>query len=327
MRRFAALISTLAFSLVAPASGEVIATLGENVPISAGHGWLVWSTPLPDGYGLTAWRGGVTAALPVRPRARPFDLDVGTDVAGRDVVTYSRAGRVHVLELVSGRDYRPAIPHPAHTTDRWPSMWHGQVAFARSDARGRPRVRVLLWAPRTRRVTGLPHGILPRGRRDVFMGVQGMDLGPRFLAYLWWAAGPGIIGSGGGQELRVVRLADDHVSLAASGYAGEVCTGGPDTFSLSAPTLIGPRVWYMQTTSSCYAQTSRVARYGTGTQSARSGAITGTLLHFAADRHAVYVLAGQPTPSEPPTCTPCTLERLPAPALTRREHAARPPTY
>src|SRR5271170_1938132 len=74
----------------ARANSTVIATLSAESPISAGHGWLVWSARSGSGWSLEGYHDGRLAALPVATRPQPFDAHVGTNAAGAPVVTYSR---------------------------------------------------------------------------------------------------------------------------------------------------------------------------------------------------------------------------------------------
>lgn len=327
MRTLVISIAMLALTGTAHAERQVIARLGDDVPIAAGRGWVIWSTPLRHGYGLTAWRGGVVADLPVAPHRGPFYPDVGTDARGRDVVTFSRRGDVHVVDLVTGSERALSVPRPAHMIDEVPSMWHGRVAFARYDRRHDDRVRgLLLWSPADRQLRRLRRGTTPRDHTDLFTWVGGIDLGPRRVTYLWGVAGDRIIGTGGGREIRAQELRSDRARLVASGYAGEVCTEGPDGFLLSPPVLVGSRIWFLHTETECYAQRSRVARYDSRRHRGRQGRIGGTILRFAADAGAIYVLTGHPVPDTDPGC-PCVLERRSPPPLTKREPRYRPPTY
>lgn len=141
---------------------------------------MVWSAPVSGGWGLDAYHAGEVKALRVAPRAQPFDVDLGTNAAGEVVATFSRCAktpryeadlflelegvgcRVHVLNLASERERAPAIPHPADTSDTTPSMWDGNIAFARYDPRHHADVaQLLLWSGRTHKLRVLRHGAAP----------------------------------------------------------------------------------------------------------------------------------------------------------------------
>jgi hypothetical protein len=241
--------------LAAGEAGPVIASLEADTPISAGAGWLVWSAPSKGGWGLDAYHAGRIAALPVSPRPEPFDASVGTDSRGAPVVTFSRctktprvetagsteggslmypstgAGcRVMMLELAGGRERKLPIPSAPGDSDTSPSMWHGELAFARKTRAHGDVWQIMSWSTRTpHRLTTLRHGAIPsvceggcsaaqpRGE------VQALDRDGSIVAFTWGVEGPGVIGEGA-WEIRIDQLATGDSSRADGGFGHEACT-------------------------------------------------------------------------------------------------------
>jgi hypothetical protein len=301
----------------------------------------------------------------VAPRAQPFDVDLGTNAAGEVVATFSRcvkapryeadlflelegvSCRVHVLNLASEREKAPAIPHPTGTSDTTPSMWDGNIAFARYDPRHHADVaQLLLWSGRTRKLRVLRHGATPTGqpcppakgeggrrireskteclpnsiKGDITEGaIESVDLGPDLVSFLWKIDGPGVLSTGGGWEVRADRLATSASILAGSGFHGDVCMNGIDGSVPSYPSVEGERVWYTQLESECYVNTISIRRFDSTTGRLSSSApVTGEVLQVIHSGSALYALVAPVPRGQPPTCTstePCTIERLPPPRL------------
>jgi hypothetical protein len=344
----------------APAAAEPVAlsTVPANVPISAHGGWVVWSTPAPGGvWSLVAWHNGQARPLPISHRSQPFDVDAGTDARGRAVVTFSRCitapqllvgrlqpwtgegCRVRVVDLASGRERAAGVPRPPGASDTTPSMWRGRVAFARTSVRNPSISQVLLWSPSSRRVTRVPHGGIPNcpSKGPACKGVtvrgavQGLDLGSRLASFLWWVQGPRVVGHGG-WEVRADRLGRGRSVLTGSGYLGEACAGGNDSYVPSTPSADGDNVWYSVFASACYVDKVTVARFNTRTRRAAFGDLPGEILRLAPDGAALYALVAPTSHGYPgPTCetpgAPCTIERLEPPALASRPYTPHSPFF
>lgn len=347
---------------------QAIAPVSADVPIAAGNRWLIWSVPVEGGWGLEAYRDGALTALSLAPSPQPFDLKVGTDRRGAPVATFSRctrtprmegvgseviggsmliprsgAGcRLHVLELSSGRESLLPIPHPADTSDTTPSMWHGNVAFARMTSGHGDISQVMLWSPRHPHVLRiLPHGAIPpycagKARchgQPVYGEVQALDLDGDVVTFTWSIKAPDVTGHGG-WEVRVDDLADSRTSLAGSGIVGEACTGGAvELERLEAPIAVGDGVLFSEfKRSGCY-QTFTSWLHGdhTGAAHPSFGLLPGVVFGLAKDGDAIYALAA-PVPTHGiqtnPSCSsaaPCTLERIAKPALTVSRFKPEPP--
>jgi hypothetical protein len=347
MRLTVPCLVVLAVVTAAPAGAEQqLAEVTEQVPISAHHGWVVWSAKVRGRYQLFSWHDGLTRKMLVASRARPFDVDIGTDAEGRDVATFSRcrrfraikvyeasrreigvACRLRAVDLLRGHEHDAGVPAVPGTSDSMPSMWRGRVAFARRDPRNHKDVdQVLLWSPRERTLTRLRHGGVPttcpfRDKRycanaRVSGEVTGLDLGRRLVAFSWRLQAPAVEGFGG-YEVRADRLSDGQSALVGSGYIGEACTGGVDGTTPAAPVVEGDRVWYSQTQTACYHVTARLNAYRAFPPDGRRGGLDGVVLQAVKDGSLVYELTAPPIDKTDRSvrCTPCTITQAPPPPL------------
>jgi hypothetical protein len=335
---------------------QTLASVTVRSPIGAYGGWVVWSAPVSGRWGLDAYHEGRVKALRVAPRAQPLDVDLGTNASGEVVATFSRcvktpryeadlflelegAGcRVHVLNLTSEQERAPAIPHPADTSDTTPSMWDGNIAFARYDPRHHADVaQLLLWSGRTHKLRVLRHGAtsktecLPNSiKGDITEGaIESIDLGPDLVSFLWKIDGPGVLSTGGGWEVRADRLATGASLLAGSGLHGDVCMAGIDGSVPSYPSVEGERVWYTQLESECYVNTISVRRFDTASDRLSSSApVQGEVLQIVRNGSILYALVAPVPKGEDPTCStaaPCSIERLPIPKLKLEKWLPRSP--
>jgi hypothetical protein len=361
--------AALAVPQVAAAeTGPAIASLEAETPISAGAGWLVWSTPVKDGWGLDAYHAGKVAALPVSPRPEPFDASVGTNARGAAVVTFSRctetprlegAGevgggslmyastgrgcRIMVLKLAGGRERRLPVPSAPRDSDTSPSMWHGELAFARKTPTHGDVWQIMSWSARDpSRLTTLRHGAIPLvceggcSAAPAHGEVGALDRDGSIVTFMWRVEGPGVIGEGA-WEIRVDQLANGRSSRADGGFGHEACTGPTAENEIeyllptSAPVASGQEVLFSQLeTFGCFERfASRLDAYAAGATLARYARIP-TALALAKDGSTFYA----ELPQEPlvdaedsPRCTPaapCTLQRIAPPPLTKREKPFRP---
>jgi hypothetical protein len=138
---------------------ETIANVTRPTPVSAHAGRIVWSEfdAATNAYYLTQRSGGVTSRVPVRPRAVPFDVDLGPDVNGDTVAAYSRCARdpkrrdprignaiaqmpgwasgrgcdLYRFDFATGRETRIATANSPGASEFLPTIWKASVAFAR----------------------------------------------------------------------------------------------------------------------------------------------------------------------------------------------------
>jgi hypothetical protein len=316
----------LALCCAAPAAAAPVAQTSSEGALAAHGGWVVWDDRVEGAHVLMALRDGVVTRLPVPARALPFDVDLGTDAAGRTVATYSRCVDVHarsgcaifVLDLESGREEAARIPRPAGASDTSPSMWRGRIAFARTP-RGSLVDRVLLWSPRTRRTTTLPRGPVTKpelckgGERcDTFPrdGVAtDLDLGGRVLAYVWENTER--------IEVRAVRLSGARGRRLGQGHAGEVCLGHRGSVDVSRPArpvVDGDRVTWTTLEVLCEEQarsfvTSADSRTGRSTRTP----LPGKVVRVARDGATRYALVNQDPQVGYQPCSErvaCSIDRL-----------------
>ena len=160
MRRFSLIwltIAALSLTAANARADETIATIARPTPVSAADGRVVWSEydPAANGYFLTQRFEGVTARLPVKPRAVPFDLDLGRNTANDTVAAYSRCreepggrkpglgnvftlmpqwstGRgcdVYVLNLRTNVETRVHGASSAGASEFLPAVWQDRIAL------------------------------------------------------------------------------------------------------------------------------------------------------------------------------------------------------
>jgi hypothetical protein len=348
---------------------QQIASVQSDGPIAAYDGWLAWSIPVSGGWGLEVSHDGAVEAIPVAPRTQPFDVDLGSNAAGAVVATFSRCAktpgynpygyiqemsgsecRVHVLNLQTGVERAPAIPHPFGASDTTPSIWHGNIAFARLDRSRDGRIaQVLLWSPGARRLRTVPQGETPTkcspwvahrdghvyrldrngrcNKKEQTGTIYGVDLGPRLLAFLWGFEGAGGLGEGD-FEIRADRLGDETSTLIGTSMGQEECvSAGSGGSRLSAPFVEGENVWYTSLHSDCYDYTQTLSRFDIRARRLASAKLSGVdlggdVLQVVRSGGALFALvAVRPSRVQsPPECsstTPCAIERLETPPLIR----------
>jgi hypothetical protein len=176
-------------------------------------GVTVWSAPADGGYALMARSAAGVVRLPVRPRAVPFDVDLGPEANGGIVAVYSRCstepigsraaldrgilavpgpayttGRgcdLYRFDFASGREAKIASTSTATGSEMLPSYWKGSLAFVRvyPIRKGRQGIYPYLYVQRasggTRRLAGGPRGMtgLP--------GPTNLDLNDRTVGFVW----------------------------------------------------------------------------------------------------------------------------------------------
>jgi hypothetical protein len=218
------------FVAAAPAAAEVRTLAEVHTPDRGGR----TTFPVVDAYGgrvvwsdydaaIGAWRlmehaRGVTRAVPVAPRATPFDVDLGPDGRGGTTAVYSRCARRIPLDrptpqLQRARRYGCDLYAFSFTTGRetkrlssradeyWPSVWGGRIAFVRGytarrdpDRTSTPYLYMRHGDRRSRRLRRPPSFITvrmsgPEGRRTervrLSTMIEDLDLRRRTVAYAW----------------------------------------------------------------------------------------------------------------------------------------------
>jgi hypothetical protein len=356
------MLTVLSAPGAAGAAARDLGPVANDSALSAHGGWVVWSELQPDGrWHLVAWHRGTRAEPPVAPRGVPFDADVGSDAHGHPVVTYSRCTadapqppnyasvpgyaspnglprqslasgcHVRVLDLASGREQAVPLNRPHGASDTTPSMWRGDVAFARM-SHGATVAQVLIWHHRSGRLTRLPHrkagcppgfaclpGV-PRGE------VQQLDLGASGVAFVWEFA-PGVTGAGDGWELRVDDLRTGASHNYDNGYQSGACGA---RYPLS-PTMVGRDVWFDELHWICDAPHTS---YVHGAPDGHRGLLEAgppMMWQIAVDGRTAYSIRGPrpaPTTQDVPctgSATPCRLVAEPLPDVPATGRPLRGP--
>lgn len=365
----AVLVAVVLLSLTgeAAAAGPPLATVDAATPLSAGDGWLVWSAPKGGEWVLMAYHAGSVLRLPVSPRAQPFDASVGTDVAGLPVVTFSRCARtpqmrtvgqqgggggallepasgagcrIRVLELMDGAEIKPPIPAPPGVSDTTPSIWHGQIAFARHSGAHGEVWQIESWSPSApNRLKTLPHGRIPscpeepHGCTQKAQGmVAALQRDGAIVTFLWvlpWSQ-QGLVGEGA-WEVRVDRADGSRAALAAGDFGHEACTApvlGPHELEYVwplPPIAVGNDALFGELLGfSCFhGFASLLASHSAQPGFAVEGKLQATALALADDRGQLYGLIparNAATGGDSPGCSaaePCEIETLATPALRR----------
>ena len=194
MRRVSLLTLVLAASALPAApsqADETIAAVARPTPIGALDGRVVWSDyDVAQGVYYLAQRvNGRTTRLPIRPRAVPFDVDLGPDTEGRTVATYSRCRKepprrapitgnilaiqlyawskargcdIYMFAFETGAEVRVRYASTRRASEFLPTVWTDRIAFARvfERRRGRAGERAYLYM----RPNSLLESNGPRGR-------------------------------------------------------------------------------------------------------------------------------------------------------------------
>jgi hypothetical protein len=194
MRRISSIGLAVAALMLPPAAAgadETIASVARPTPVSALDGRVVWSDydAAQGMFFLTQHVNGLTTRLPIRPRAVPFDVDLGPDTEGRTVATYSRCRKepprrapitgnilaihlyawskargcdIYMFAFDTGAEVRVRYASTRGASEFLPTVWTDRIAFARvfERRRGRAGDRAYLYV----RPNSLLQSNGPRGR-------------------------------------------------------------------------------------------------------------------------------------------------------------------
>ena len=230
----AVLVGSMVWAAPAPAQDLTPVTgVSAPGPIAAHQGRLVWSRP--DGAGgyelVQRVRNGPVAELPVRPRAVPFDVDLGPTSGGRVIAVYTRCARepalaidrpegvdyqtgrgcdVYKLDVQSSQEVRFTKANAGNATEFWPSYWKGRLAFARAYD-NKPQypylyVKDVSSSQPSQRVAGGP-----RGTPNTRSSPGQLELYGKRLGFQWTYRSTR--GTGTIYELRVDTVGDGHVLI------------------------------------------------------------------------------------------------------------------
>jgi hypothetical protein len=239
----------------ARADRMAIATPRNETPISAYAGHVVWSELGTRGWSLRHWHAGAAERLPIPPRPKPFDVDLGPDEQGRPTAVYSRCAprcRIHRLALEGRRaEEEPlgVLGGDAAASEHSPSIWRGAIAFA-ARGRGERVPRLLLHKRDAEAPTALaqPKALCgPHCRAHV----TGLDLGAKLAAIVWRVDDrEPEYGIGPTWEVWSHRRADGTSELLDEGFVSGTCGSVVPKDSQAA----GGRVVFLQQRNTCDAQ-------------------------------------------------------------------------
>lgn len=211
LRRVTALAAGLAVALAAaPARGATtVATTDAPTEVSSFAAASAWSERRGDGYRLMVRTGdGGPRELGVGPRGVPFDVDLGPDEDGRVVAVYSRCAReprpleataplvahvtgrgcdLYLADLESGRERRLQGASSDAASEVLPSIWRGEVAFARVYPSREGLAGRVPYLYRRSLGTSAPSRRQAGGARGAsgLPGPTSLDLYGRHLAFAW----------------------------------------------------------------------------------------------------------------------------------------------
>jgi dipeptidyl aminopeptidase/acylaminoacyl peptidase len=188
-----------------------------STPVSAYGGRAAWSAydPTTKRYSLVTWTDGMSSPeeLPVKPRAAPFDVDLGPGARGLVVAVYSRCRReptgaydtgrgcdLYLYDFITRRESRIRSTSVPGGSEFLPTIWGSRIAFARVwEQRKRKEgnysyiyTRVLNRRDRSQRLAGGPFGDwLARRQAGHIVGYRGgpgptsLDMRGTRLALSW----------------------------------------------------------------------------------------------------------------------------------------------
>ncbi|HVP03701.1 MAG TPA: hypothetical protein VMT10_14115 [Solirubrobacteraceae bacterium] len=354
------LVGVASFGARSAAADSVLAPVGNDSALSAYGGWVVWSETTSSGrWRLVGWHDGAKVQFRLPTRQAAFDADVGPDASGRPVIVYSRcwqdpgnldsAGtymtpnglsqwakasdcRLHQFDPATGVDTRLRVHGERAGSDSTPSRWFGTIAFARRPARSTV-AHLMLWKPGTRTLRRLPGGDVPRScpfiggcKGALYQGdVQQLDLGARYLAFLWEIEAPAVIGAGPGWELFAEHRRDGQRTLVASGDISGTC----GAWYPGSPNAAGARVWFTNVIWDCDTTSTSLVRATPATGELR-GADTATLAwQMTHDAEGFYTIDGPaPQGNDAPcegTGAPCALRLTQLPPALGTVRRPAPP--
>ena len=247
--------------------------------------------------------------------------------------------RIRMLALQGGGETAVPIPAPRGASDTTPSIWHGQITFARR-APGHGDVwQIMSWSPSApRRLETLSHGRIPscpeepHGCTETEHGqVEALARDGQLVTFVWAVEGQGVIGEGA-WEVRVDRTSGSRSALAEGGFGHEACTGantGLEYIWPEPPIAAGSQALFPELYGyDCFhGYASMLGSHGVAGGHAALGKLSTVALAVADDDGQLYGLVPQTLlgAGDIPGCSssaPCEIEPLATPPMRR---VVRPP--
>lgn len=272
------LVLVLVLAPVAGASSAAatVAQLGDRSAKVSGYGdvlaWSAFDERLKR-YRLVVKVGdGEARRVKVRSRSLPFDVDVGPDRDGRPLLVYSRCRSepppnkraapkyaqakgcdLYSYEVASGTERLLDGLSTDSESEYMPSIWRGDVAFARRRGRkGIPRLYVRRAGTRRSRRVGAGPSPLNDYDND---GPMSLDLRGRRLAYDWrYTLDGGCYPGPSGSRADTPTYADaSEIRVVEPGHKPQRitrgCTQRADVPEVSGVAWMGPELIYTETRS------------------------------------------------------------------------------
>lgn len=191
----------------AAADPTVLGTTTRATVVGAAGGWTAWSDASGRTFALVVRAPDGTVSRPgVAPRGVPFDVDLGTDAAGRVVATYSRCARepqavgganatapqwasgrgcrLYRLDLASGAE-KAFAPPKGGESQVLPSLSGSTLAYVRVARRPHGRAALMARDLRSKRTRRLQHGAIRGGSVFVAGGPASVDTDGARVAAIW----------------------------------------------------------------------------------------------------------------------------------------------
>jgi hypothetical protein len=224
------LLCLLGFAAPAAAEPEELAAAPGRIMADAWGGKIVWAQldPSTGLWELVEWRDGRVRRLRGADAFKePVRLDLGPGPDGKVVAVYARAGKLFLYDFAK-RAERALVEFGAGTL---PSIWRGQMVFARREGG-----ESSLWLGKlgTGRLAKLPGG--PEG--DV-SGVVATELRKSRVAYVW---------SSRTGDRTVTELYDVASPTSRAVLLDRTANGAASSSTFVTPEISGGRVYYGRTT-------------------------------------------------------------------------------
>lgn len=237
----------LAVATSARAAPTTLAREQAPTRVAAWEGTIVWSA-LDAGSGRYVLVKSVAGRAPVpvgvASRARPFDVDLGTNSLGSTYAVYTRDDDVYLTHVASGRERRLTGLTSRSFAERDPTIDRGNVAFIRR-VRGRDQLREGRTSRRSRGTRLLV------GRSAIVMA----ELSPKHVAYVDTRPGPISNDASKRVHIRNRRTGRDHVVYTAT-------SGGANYADVTRPTYArSPAGFVWVRTNAGSGRGNRVVRY------------------------------------------------------------------
>lgn len=265
--------------------------LAASTPVAAYDGTAMWSR-LDVATGkfqlVQSVDGGPPSVIAVPQRSGPFDVDVGSNLAGSTYAVYSRGGDIYRLNPRTAKETRLTQLSSPDLAEGGPAIARGRIAFVRR-ARGREQVRI------GDTTSGSKGTRLLLERKDI----EGVDLGDKQITWIDHTI-KGLASSRYRVHIRNLSTGRDRMVYQAGG-------GGASFTSVTRPSFTADRSGVLWAVARKGMSGSRIVKYTlrTGTLSYAHGAPNYASMAWVSDAVGAIV-------STDPTGDPYTGECGPA---------------